>query len=339
MTSSVLTASALGLSRNESGRRFPHAEDAAALEELRSGVIEILTGGSWDQPWHVHDLEKMDAVEVDHLVERGLMTPAFADRTGEGRGFAVYGDGEASLEINGEDHLRLLAYRRGGDLTALWSLLSRLDDGLETVLSYAFDPQWGYLTARPHRAGSGMRAYATLHLPALTLMGRLSETALELAGQRFGLTPLWGGLGGIIQVSNLGPQGKPETEILQQIGHIVRGVIEKERSVRKMPFRENPVQSRDQIGRALGLLQQAWSMPFHESVNLISAVEVGIDAGLVEAPGLGSEPTFGLMSRLQPAHVVVDYMDRRVGCLESPAVDEQRARLLRELFAGAVIMS
>ncbi len=338
MTSPILTASALGLTRNESGRRFPHAEDAAALEELRNEVTEVLTGGSWDQPWQVYDLEEMGVVEVDHLVERGLMTPMFADRTGEGRGFAVYGDGEASLEINGEDHLRLLGYRPGGQLTTLWSLLSRLDDRLETVLSYAFDPKWGYLTARPHRAGSGMRAYATLHLPALTLTGRLPETALELAGKGLGLTPLWGGSGGIIQVSNPGPQGKPESEILQQIGDISRGIVEKERSVRKMLLRENPVQSRDQIGRALGLLQQAWSMPFHESVNLISAVQVGMDMGLVEAPGLESESTFGLMSRLQPAHVVVDYMDGRVGCLESPEIDEHRARVLRELFAGAAVV-
>ncbi|MBN1320923.1 MAG: hypothetical protein JXA87_08780 [Thermoleophilia bacterium] len=338
MTPSVLTASALGLTRNESGRRFPHAEDASALEDLRSEVAEVLTGGSWEQPWQVYALDEMTAVEIDHLVERGLMTPAFADGTGEGRGFGVYGDGEASLEINGEDHLRLLGYRPGGQLAMLWSLLSRLDDRLETVFSYAFDPKWGYLTSRPQRAGSGMRAYATLHIPALTLTGRLPGTALELAGQGLGLTPLWGGSGGIIQVSNLDPQGKNENEILQQIGDISRGITEKERSVRKMLLRENPIQTRDQMGRALGLLQHAWSMSFHESVNLVSAAQVGMDLGLVEVPGLGSESTFGVMSRLQPAHVVVDYMDGRVGCLESPEIDEHRARVLRELFAGAAVV-
>ena len=84
MTSPVLTASALGLTRNESGRRFPHAEDAATLEELRNEVTEVLTGGSWDRPWQVYEVDEMGVVEVDHLVERGLMTPAFADRTGEG---------------------------------------------------------------------------------------------------------------------------------------------------------------------------------------------------------------------------------------------------------------
>ena len=339
MRSSVLTASALGLARNDSGRRFPHAEEAAALEDFRTEVVETLQGGRWDREWRLHDLDAMSEVEIDHLVERGLMTPAFADGSGAGRGFAVYGEGEASLEINGGDHLRLLGFRSGGQLSILWSLLSKLDDQLETVFSYAFDPRWGYLTAHPRQAGSGMRAYATLHLPALTLTGRLAATALELAGNGLALVPLWGGAGGVVQVSNLAPQGRSENEILQQIGGIARGIVEKERSVRKLLAREHPVQTRDQIGRALGVGQHAWTMSFHEAVNLISAAQVGMELGLVEVPGMAAESAFGLMSRLQPAHVVVDYMEGRTGCLESPEIDECRARVLREVFAGAGVLA
>jgi protein arginine kinase len=339
VTSPVLTASALGLTRNQSGRRFPHAEEASALEELRAEVFETLGGGQWDRQWQVYDLDRMTAVEIDHLVERGLMTPAFAEASGAGRGFAVYGEGEASLEINGDDHLRLLGFRSGGQLSGLWSLLSRLDDRLETVFSYAFDPRWGYLTARPRQAGSGMRAYATLHLPALTLTGRLAGTALELAGNGLALVPLWGGAGGIIQVSNLGPQGRSENEVIQQIGDIARGIVEKERSVRKMLVRGNRLQTRDQIGRALGVGQHAWTVSFHEAVNLVSAAQVGVELGIVEVPGMARESAFGLMSRLQPAHIVVDYMDGRTDCMESPEIDECRARVLREIFAGAGVMA
>jgi protein arginine kinase len=337
--SASLTASALGLARNESGRRFPHAEDAPALEALRAEVVETLTGGQWERPWRVYDLDEMARVDIDHLVERGLMTPVFADGSGAGRGFAVYGESEASLEINGDDHLRLLGFRRGGQLSSLWSLLSRLDDRLEMTFSYAFDPRWGYLTARPRHAGSGIRAYATLHLPALTLTGRLAGTALELAGNGFALVPLWGGAGGMVQVSNLGGQGRSENEILQQIGDLSRGVVEKERSVRKMLARENPLQTRDQIGRALGVGQHAWTMSFHEAVNLLSAAQVGVELGLVEVPGMAAESAFGLMSRLQPAHIVVEYMDGKTGCMESPEIDERRAQVVRGIFAGAGVVA
>ena len=47
-----------------------------------------------------------------------------------------------------------------------------------------------------------MRAYATLQLPALMLTGRLAGVALEVAGHGLGLAALWGGAGGVVQVSN-----------------------------------------------------------------------------------------------------------------------------------------
>ena len=339
MSSPVITASAMGLTRNEAGRRFPHAEDADALEELRAAVVENLVGGAWDRQWRVYDLGALSDVETEHFVESGLMTPTFAGGAGEGRGFAVYGDGEASLEINGTDHLRLLGFRNGGRLEMLWSILNRLDDRLETVISYAFDPRWGYLAASPRQAGSGMRAYATLQLPALLLTGRLAGIALEVAAHDLALAALWGGAGGVVQVSNVRPQGKPESEIIQQIGEICRGITEKERSVRKKLLRENPVQARDQISRALGTAKHAWLVPFHEAVNLISAAQVGVELGLVEAPGLEAESAFGLMERLQPAHIVVEYMGGRTGCLESPEIDERRAQVLREVFESASVRS
>jgi protein arginine kinase len=333
----VVTASALGLSRNEAGRRFPHAEDGAVLEELKTEVIDIVKGGQWEHHWEVYDLEALTSVETEHLVERGLMTPGFAEGGGEGRGFAVYGEGQASLEINGVDHVRVLGFRSGDQLNSLWSLLNLVDDRLESVLSYAFDPRWGYLVARPRQAGSGMRAYATLLLPALMLTGRLAGVAVELVAQGLGVSPLWSGAGGVVQVSNVLPQGRPETEILQQVSEVCGGIVEKERSVRKMLLRENPVQARDQIGRALGAAQQAWSMPFLEAVNLISALQAGRALGLVEGSGLVSESAFDLMTRLQPAHVVVDYMDGRTGCLESPEIDQRRAQVLREVFADTSV--
>ena len=335
----AVVASALGLTRNEASRRFPHAEDPAVLEDLRSEVVDLLTGGQWQEPWRVFEVEALSEVEVEHLVEQGLMTPGFAEGTGEGRGFAVYGEGQASLEINGVDHLRVLGFREGDRLPSLWSLLNSVDDQLETMLSYAFDPRWGYLSARPRQAGSGMRAYATLTVPALMLTGRLAGVAVELVSQGLGISPLWSGAGGVVQVSNVVPQGKPETEILTQVSEACTGIVERERSVRKMLLRENPVQTRDQIGRSLGTAQQAWSVSFLEAVNLVSAVQAGRELGLVEGSGLGAESAFGLMTRLQPAHIVVDYMEGRTGCLEDPEIDEQRAQLLREVFADSSIRS
>ncbi len=335
MSAVTLTASAMSLSRNDSTKRFCHVEEAAALEELRGEVLGTLKGGVWERPWRVYELDAMSPVEITHLVERGLMTPAFSEGTTQGRGFAVYGNNQASLEINGVDHFSLIGFREGDHLEALWSLLSMLDDRLETVVSYAFDPRWGYLTAHAAKAGTGLRAYATLHVPALMLTGKLAGTALELVGHGLGMAPLWGGAGGVVQISNVARQTGPESDIVNEVENMSRAITEKERSIRKMLMREHPVQAKDQIGRALGVAQHAWTISFQEAVNLISAAQVGVEQGLVECPGLAAESAFSLMSRLQPAHIVLEHMDVKTDVLESPEIDEIRARVMREVFAGS----
>jgi protein arginine kinase len=337
MSVSSLTASAMSLSRNDAGKRFCHVEDTVALQELRSEAIGVLKGDHWERPWRVYDLDSMSPVEVTHLVERGLMTPAFAQGAGEARGFAVYGNNQASLELNGVDHFNLIGFREGDQLEPLWSLLSVLDDRLETVVSYAFDPRWGYLTAYPAKAGTGLRAYATLHVPALMLTGKLAATALELVGRGLGIAPLWGGAGGVVQISNVVRREGPESDMVAEVESMSRAIIEKERSIRKMLMREHPVQAKDQIGRALGVAQHAWTMSFQEAVNLISAAQVGLEQGLVEAPGLATESAFSLMGRLQPAHIVLNHMDVKTDVLESPEIDEIRARVMREMFAGSSV--
>jgi protein arginine kinase len=337
MSLDALTASAISLSRNDAGRRFPHVEETTVLEDLRAEVLAALAGDQWERPWRVYDLDAMPAAEITLLVERGLMTPAFADEAGEGRGFAVYGNSQASLEINGVDHFNLISFREGDHLEALWSLLSALDDRLEASVSYAFDPRWGYLTTYPAKAGTGLRAYATLHVPGLMLTGKLAATALELVGHGLGIAPLWGGAGGVVQISNMARQTGPESEIITEVENMARAISEKERSVRKMLLREHPVQGRDQIGRAIGVAQHAWSMSFQEAVNLISAAHVGLEQGVVDCPALAAESAFSLMGRLQPAHIVMDHMEVKTDVLDSPEIDEIRARVMRETFAGSFV--
>ncbi len=335
-----LTASGLGLTRNQAGRRFPHTEDAEALEELRAEVLDALGSGQGGPDharagWRTIELQETSPVEIAHLVERGLMTPQFAEISGPGRGFAVYGEGQASLEINGEDHLRLLGFRVGDELSALWSLLSELDDRLEAVAPYAFDSQWGYLTSHPEQAGTGLRVYATLHVPALTFAGRLPGVAFELMSSGVALAPLWGGAGGVIQVSNVGRQGRPERETLTQIEEVSAEIVEKERSVRKMLFRSNPNQVQDHIGRAIGVAQHARNVGFAEAVNVVSAADVGMELGLVDVPGMDGADAFSLLQRLQPAHLIMEQMEVNPGNLEEPEIDIVRAGVLREIFAGA----
>lgn len=281
------------------------------------------------------DLDGISPIQRAYLVERGLMTPSFSRSRGAGRGFAVYQGGRASLEVNGLDHIHLLGSRVGGHLSEAWTTLDLIDDLVEAAVTYAFDDTWGYLTSRPADAGTGVRAYATVHIPGLMVSGQLGGAAMNLISQGLTLSPLWEGAGGFFQVSNRGCQGTSELLITETVTAAAHEIYERERSVRKALFRDHPLRVRDHIGRALGVAQQAWSMTAGEAVSLASAVWVGVSMGVAEAPWMDSDHVLAFMRRVQPGHVAVEELGAGHGGLDDPRIDEVRARILRDTFASA----
>jgi hypothetical protein len=63
-------------------------------------------------------------------------------------------------------------------------------------------------------------------------------------------------------------------------------------------------------------------------------VWVGVSMGLVDAPWMGSDEALALMRRVQPGHLAVEELGAGHGGLDDPRIDEVRARILRDMFAG-----
>ena len=263
---------------------FPHAAGDDDLERMFARVEAMLGVSGAPGEWQVSRLDDLRESTRWYLVERGLMTPSFSRGGGPGRGFAVYRGSTASLEINGSSHLRLLGARVGDELDELWTTIDGLDDAFERELRYAFDERWGYLAARPNETGTGMRAYVTLHLPGLMITGRLGGIAVQLIAQGLVLHPLWEGAGGLFQVSNRGGLGTSEERTAEMVRSTSLEIAEKERAIRAMFLREDPVRAHDYIGRALGVAQHARSVGLDESLGLVSALLVGSEMGLFEEP-------------------------------------------------------
>jgi len=329
----VVSATGLALQRNESVAPFPHVAKEADLQALSSRVVECLTRFEGATEWEVYPLDDLSLAVRALLVEQGLMTPEFARLSGAGRVLCVFGPGDASVEVNGSAHVRILGSRPGEKLPELWALLDSIDDYLEGELAYAFDTARGYLTASPAAAGTGLRAHVTVHVPALMVSGRLGPVAVGLASQGIGIVPVWEASGGLFQVFNKHTTGTNEAGILDRIGEATRQIAGKELTARKVLFQENPTRVRDYVGRALGVAQRAWSTTASEAVSLISAIRVGGELGILQ-PTLEAREAFALMRRLQPGNLVINEIRAAHGGLEDPGVDERRAAILRDTFGG-----
>ena len=321
--SNIVLSTRVRLARNLAG--FPFAVRGA--EEDRRRVLEQV-----DRVWQrsalsrggmrflVDDLEPSDRLL---LHERHLISKELASATGHGGGrshAAVYLAGPLGLMVNEEDHLRLQVFHSGFALGAAYADLERLDRELGAALPVAFHQEFGYLTACPTNAGTGLRASVLIHLPGLVLTKEIAKVLQGLSQVGLTFRGLYGEgsevVGNFFQLSNQTTLGKSEEELLDHLGKIVRQVVTYEEQARQVLLRDAPTIIEDKVWRAYALLRYARSLSFEEAMNLLSGVRLGVGLNLI--PQLSVYTLNKLLIYTQPAHLAA--LDVR-----APKDQEQRA--------------
>ena len=330
----LVVSTRVRLARNLTGVRFWGRNSA----EDREGVLERVRAAAADAPsLAAATLYRLDTVaptarlwlQERHLVSREL---AGLDAAGQVRvGAAVLMDRSLGVMLNEEDHLRVQGLRSGFALEEAFADAERVDGELGARLSFAFHPEFGYLTACPTNVGTGLRASVLIHLPGLVLTREITKVLQGLAQVGLTYRGLYGEgsevLGNLFQLSNQTTLGKSESELLDHLGRLVRQVMEYEVQARGVLRREASRMLEDRVWRAWGLLQHARSLLFEELVELLSAVRLGVSLGIL--PNLSLAPLNRLLVLAQTAHVA-----RANGTgLDDEALAVHRASLVRRLLA------
>jgi protein arginine kinase len=278
-------------------------------------------------------LDDLDATEREvlherHLVSKELMASAGA-RPGRSAA-AVYLAGSLGAMVNEEDHLRLQTLQSGFALQGAYAALERLDAELGAALPFAFHHEFGYLTACPTNAGTGLRASVLIHLPGLVLTKEISKVLQGLAQVGLTFRGLYGEgsevVGNFFQLSNQTTLGKSEEELLDHLGKIVRQVVSYEEQARQVLRRDAPTIIEDKVWRAYGLLRHARSLSFEEAMNLLSGVRLGV--GLKLIPGLSVYTLNKLLIFAQPAHLAA---------LEARSPNDPELRATRASYVRRVL--
>ncbi|GAB4140673.1 protein arginine kinase [Thermopirellula anaerolimosa] len=323
----IVMSSRIRLARNLAD--FPFVRLAGETE--RRQITERVEAALADSPFSGELLPvRVDALsELDRhfLVERQLISREF----GEGRGArVVFIDRQErfSIMVNEEDHLRIQVMRSGLDLEPAWKLINELDDYLERHLTYAFDEQFGYLTACPTNVGTGMRVSVMLHLPAVVITRQMDQIFRGLEKLELVVRGLFGegsqAMGDFYQVSNQVSLGRSEQELISKVGDVIPRIIEYERKAREFLMNESQENLHDRVSRAYGILKTAQTISSEETMHLLSSVRMGVHLGLIA--GLDTPTLNELFLLTQPAHV-----QKLVGAeLDSADRNIERARFLRK---------
>lgn len=291
--SHIVLSTRVRLARNLSDRIFSVRSTDESRHEILESVFAVSNDVNQLSNSVAFQIDKLDRIDRQILHERHLISKELAglDRnSGVRTSAALITSGEVGVMVNEEDHLRLLALESGFNLKRAYTEIERLDSDLGHQLSFAFHPQFGYLTSCPTNAGTGLRASVLVHLPGLVLTKEIAKVLQGLAQVGLTFRGLYGEgsevVGNFFQLSNQTTLGKSEEELLDQLGRIVQQVIEYEEEARRVLERDAPIVVADKVWRAYGLLRHARSLSFDETMNLLSGVRLGIGLKLIDEIGL-----------------------------------------------------
>ena len=329
--SKIVFTSRVRLARNIRGMPFPgwaRKPDRQRVLELVQPLVQTL--GEMQESYS-DSMDNITAIDKQVLVERHLISRDHAAKN-VGSGVVINDRETVSVMINEEDHLRMQALKSGLQLKNVFKLIDKVDTELEQRLDIAFSPRLGYLTACPTNVGTGMRASAMLHLPAMVLSDQINQVIQAVNKLGLAVRGLYGegteALGNIFQISNQTTLGERELDVIERLDKVIKQIIEHEENARLMLLEKKQKFIYDQLGRAFGILTNAHSLTSKEALNLLSLMRLGADVGLFDAAARGAVDEMFIAA--QPAHVQ-KAAERKLSAEER---DVFRADLVRERLAA-----
>ncbi len=324
----IVMSSRVRLARNIKDASFPgwakKPERVRVLELIQPAVASLPEMGDA----FAESMDNLTALDKQILVERHLISREHAAKSA-GSGVVLNRDETFCVMINEEDHLRMQALRPGLQLRQAWAAIDQLDSELERKLSFAFNSEWGYLTACPTNLGTGIRVSAMLHLPGLVLAEQINPVIQSVNKLGLAVRGLYGegteALGNVFQVSNQMTLGEAELAIVERLEKVLSQIIEHEENARETLLEKKAKVVYNHIGRAYGILANAHSISSKETMNQLSMLRLGLDLGLF--PAVDRSLVDELFILTQPAHLQKQQHSDKLTAEERDLV---RADMLRD---------
>ena len=281
-------------------------------------------------------VEELSELERQILVERHLISRELST-TKENAGVVISRDQSCAIMVNEEDHLRIQIVGNGFNFRKIWRSISYVDNMIEKHLNYAFASELGFLTACPTNVGTGLRASAMMHLPALIMSSQMEKVIRAVSQLGIAVRGLFGegsdSSGSIFQISNQQTLGESEWEIIKRLTNVLTSIIEQEKNARQKLLETQPERVLDKICRAYGILMNVHILSSGEAMKLLSLLRLAVNLGVLEESY--RRQIDRLFIEVQPGHVQF-LAQKEVDPVER---DVLRARFIRDQFKNLPLLN
>ncbi|MHC4104393.1 MAG: ATP--guanido phosphotransferase [Planctomycetota bacterium] len=277
----IVISSRIRLARNLTGYKFLKrcsiAEKSEILKKLKDVLMSLELG---DKIFYI-SVDRAPDLNKHFMVERHLISRHHAFGKGP-RGVVIAQREFFTAMINEEDHLRIQVLKGGLQLSKCARQINHIDDMIESKVSYAFNPRYGYLTACPTNLGTAIRVSVMLHLPALKITGQIEKFFNAAKDMNLAVRGLFGegteAAGDFYQISNQVTLGISESDIITQFEkEIIPEIVEYENAARNQLLSEKIDVLDDKISRAMALLRNAHLISSQEALFLLSHLRLGLN--------------------------------------------------------------
>lgn len=230
-------------------------------------------------------LSALTEAELKILAEKHLIPYDFL-RDQRGSMVAFTEDLSSSVLVNEEDHFRIQVIVPGLHPEEAFEQAVRIEREIDREFKLAYDREFGYLTSCPSNLGTGLRISVMMHLPVLSIKGKIGELTEYLNKYRFVARGTFGEgsnpFGHMYQVSNQATLGLSEDEIMRRTKKLAELIVQEEMEIRENVMKEDKIFIEDLISRSLAVCKSAKRMDYEEAAYHISIIKLGLETGLVE---------------------------------------------------------
>lgn len=286
--SSIIVSSRVRLLRNLVGFEFPSMLDGEegikVLNKLADNILPLNSG------FKLYKIDSLPELDVNVMHEKSLITSKLLDAEKYGA-IILSEDEDISVLINETDHICLECNLKGLNLISAYDRLNELDSQILSKLDVAYDDSIGFLTSDLDNVGTGLKAYITLFLPALTLGGKMMEITRNLSNQGFEISSL---LRDDVEnvysytISNSFSIGKRESDYVVKITEIALKIAEMEIRARSEMLSPASIDDvTDKVNRAWGILTNCFKIGETEARQLLGEVKMGVALDMIRFKEVG----------------------------------------------------